>query len=644
VKWYGELTDRKLDPVTGNVGTTAVWNSSNMVGRKVADATDTRVLWMLDAEAAIPKLKEFRYEPHDYLGTTYPGMSAVEKAWFDNKCLAMSQCASLSSDGRAIVNTGKNIVDWLRGQQQYADGSIMRAYARTKDNAPGLDTTLPIVLGDIASSKPAYLREPRKGYTSTDYAKFKSDYATRTATVFVAANDGMLHAFKAATGEEIWAYAPRITMKKLYLQASTTYGTNHQFTTDGSPEVADVKTSLGWRTVLVAGLNAGGRGYYALDVTDPANPKAMWELCADATVCSGKNYDADIGLSFGNPQFGTWKDASGVERWVVFLTAGYNNVPGSDNIDSGTGEGYLYVVDVETGRVLNKTSTGAGDTATPSGFARITAVSLNPSTDPKITYVYGGDNMGKMWRFDFSAAGSPQVLLMGDAGVKQPVTSRPEVTMCRVNSKNADGAVTPGASSVVIYGTGRLLDLGDIANNDLQSVYVLKDSGSAITATQWRNAVNMSAQKLTKAESGGGYIYTMSGPAIDLSTQAGWYFDLDQNKGERVNLDPKVVSGTLNVVTNMPTSSSDCSVGGTSNLYQLDVCTGEQVVIDTALGEMAGRTLSTNAAAVGFIIVRLPNGTLKLVATTADGGTVSERLPPASTEEARRAGWRRVRE
>ena len=33
-----------------------------------------------------------------------------------------------------------------------------------------------------------------------------------------------------------------------------------------------------WRTVLVAGLNAGGRGYYALDVTDPDNPKALWEI------------------------------------------------------------------------------------------------------------------------------------------------------------------------------------------------------------------------------------------------------------------------------------------------------------------------------------------------------------------------------
>jgi type IV pilus assembly protein PilY1 len=216
--------------------------------------------------------------------------------------------------------------------------------------------------------------------------------------------------------------------------------------------------------------------------------------------------------------------------------------------------------------------------------------------------------------------------------------------MCRVNGKDASGNVTSGASSVVIYGTGRLLDLVDIGNADNQSVYVLKDSGTGIGPTQWRNAVNMSKQKLTKAVGGGGFIYTMDGPAIDLSTQAGWYFDLDQNVGERVNLDPKVVAGTLNVVTNMPTSSSDCSVGGTSNLYQLNVCTGEQVVIDTAIGETAGRTLSSNAAAVGFIIVRLPNGTLKLVATTADGGTVSESLPPSDSEEARRAGWRRVRE
>jgi type IV pilus assembly protein PilY1 len=647
VRWYGELTDKKLDPVTGNVGTDAVWNSSDTVGRKVAASTDTRRIYMLDAVNG--GLKKFRYgadvtDAEKADPVPGPGLSATEKAWFDNKCSVLSQCASLSATDRNIVNAGANIVDWLRGQQQYADGTVMRAYANTDHNPPGLDRTIPIVLGDIASSKPAYLREPRKGYSAAGYSDYKVAQAQRAPTVFVAANDGMLHAFRAGTGEELWAYAPRITMKKLHLQASTTYGTNHQFTTDGSPEVADVKIGTDWRSVLVAGLNAGGRGYYALDVTDPANPRALWELCADPVVCTGNNYDADIGLSFGNPQFGTWKDAGGVEHWVVFLTSGYNNVSGTDGIASGTGKGYLYVVDVATGRVL---TSPPPTRATPPRRPASPRSRRSPpirSPIPLVTYVYGGDNKGKMWRFDFTSPGSPVRLQMADAGTGQPVTSRPEVTLCRVNNTDAEGVTTAGAATVVIYGTGRLLDVSDIGNTDVQSVYVLKDSGSAITPTQWRNAANMSRQRLTKVDSNNSDIYTISGPAISLGSQAGWYFDLDQNTGERVNLDPKVVSGTLNVVTNLPTSSSACSVGGTSNLYQLNVCTGKQVLIDNDFGEMAGRTLSNNAATVGFIIVRLPNGTLKLVATTADGGTVSLTLPPSDSIDARKAGWRRVRE
>jgi type IV pilus assembly protein PilY1 len=54
-----------------------------------------------------------------------------------------------------------------------------------------------------------------------------------------------------------------------------------------------------------------------------------------------------------------------------------------------------------------------------------------------------------------------------------------------------------------------------------------------------------------------------------------------------MNLDPQIVSGVVNVVTNIPSSSSACSVGGTSNLYQVDVCTGQGVN-----GDPAGSTLS----------------------------------------------------
>ena len=584
---------------------------------------------MLDTSTSPAGLKDF----------SYAAMNATERGWFDNKCGILSQCAALTADNQAIVNSGVNIVNWLRGRQAYADDSVLRAYARTDKTPAGAPGPLPIVIGDIASSKPAYLREPRKGYSSSAYTTFKTTWANRTPTVFVAANDGMLHAFNARTGEETWAYVPRITMKKLPAQASLTYGVNHQFTTDGAPEIGDVMIGGEFRSLLVAGLNAGGRGFYALDVTDPAAPKARWELCADAALCA--NADPDLGLSFGNPQFGTWKDAGGTERWVVFLTSGYNNVPGTDGVAAGDGKGYLYVVDAGTGQILKKTSTGAGDTTTPSGFARITAITADPPTDPRVTYVYGGDNLGKMWRFDFSAGGTPAVLQMGDADATHPITTRPEVTLCQVNNRDASGTVTSGTTRAVVFGTGRLLDIGDIGDVTKQSVYVLKDRGVGISSADWRNSAAMAQQTLSTTDAGN---YKISGSAADLSTQAGWYFDMDQNKGERVNLDPKVVSGTLNVVSNIPTNSTACSVGGTSNLYQLDVCTGKPLLNDQTDGLIGGRSLSNTAAAVGFIIVRLPSGALKLVATTADGGNITKELPAAKDQEARKTGWRRVRD
>jgi type IV pilus assembly protein PilY1 len=629
VKWFGELSDRKIDPATGIVGTSVAWTSSDTVGLKVGSTSDTRVIKMLDTSTAPMGLKDF----------SYAAMSATERGWFDNKCGVMSQCAALTADNQVIVNSGANIVNWLRGRQAYADDSVLRAYARTDKTPAGASGPLPIVMGDIASSKPAYLREPRKGYSSSAYDTFKTTWKDRTPTVFVSANDGMLHAFNAKTGEETWAYVPRITMKKLAAQASLTYGLNHQFTTDGAPEIGDVMIGGEFKSLLVAGLNAGGRGFYALDVTDPAAPKARWELCADAALCA--NADPDLGLSFGNPQFGTWKDAGGTERWVVFLTSGYNNVPGTDGVAGGDGKGYLYVVDAGTGQILKKTSTGAGDTTTPSGFARVTAITSNPQTDPLVTYVYGGDNLGKMWRFDFSAGGTPAVLQMGDADATHPITTRPEVTLCAVNSRDAAGTVTAGTTRAVVFGTGRLLDLGDIGDATKQSVYVLKDRGTGISSADWRNAGAMAQQSLSTTDAGN---YKISGPAVDLSTKAGWYFDMDQNRGERVNLDPKVVSGTLNVVSNIPTNSSACSVGGTSNLYQLDVCTGKPLLNDQTDGMIAGRSLSNTAAAVGFIIVRLPSGALKLVATTADGGNTTKELPSAKEQDARKTGWRRVRD
>jgi type IV pilus assembly protein PilY1 len=610
VEWYGELSKRKVDINTGEVGTKPVWTTSQVLGKAVGDASDTRTILMSDGNKG---LKDFKYS----------AMTTLEKSWFDSKCSSMAQCTLLTADGRAIVNSGANLVDWLRGQQQYSDNDHFRAYAHDKDSG------LPIVLGDIAGSKPAYLRDPRKSYSDSSYVAYKSLYASRPATTLTAANDGMLHAFETDAGNEVWAYAPRITMKKLWQRASTTFGSNHVYTTDGAPELADVQIGGEWRSILVAGMNGGGRGFYALDVTKGRDkPTPLWELCADSTICA-KN-DPDIGLTFGNPQFGKWQG-----KWVVLLTSGYNNVPGVDNVSTGSGEGILYVVDVSNGTILAKLSTKSGSTTTPSGLAKITAITDNPATDPVLTYVYGGDVLGQMWRFDLTdPAGTIKIVKMGDAGASQPITTRPDVTLCEVQDTSG-GSI---GQRVVLYGTGRLLDVPDISNADVQSLYLVKDDGTSVNL----RGSNMVEQTLAEKDTGstsGPDVFMLTSKPVDLRTQNGWYFDWKLNARERNNLDPKIVSGVANVVTNVPSASSSCSVGGTSNFYNVDVCRGSAISSDN----IVGGTLSSDSGAVGFIVVRLPKGDLKMITTTAKGQFITSGKPEKDLQGAQPVGWRRVK-
>jgi type IV pilus assembly protein PilY1 len=615
-KWFGEVYSQKIDSATGATLSDKTWNSSITVGQKVNSNTDTRTIYM---SSGAGQRKNFIYSE----------MNANEKAWFDNKGATMQQYGVLTASDKAIANSGNNLVNWMRGQYQFANDDIFRSYllyGSTLDT-PNLifDATANpyIVLGDVVTAKPAYVRKSVKAYTFDSYGTFRSSNEARPGMVYVAANDGMLHAFNSVDGVERWAYAPRITMPKLYLQANAGYGANHQYTVDGTPETADVQIGGAWKTILVGGLNAGGRGYYALDITDPANPTPLWEFCSDSNICAQN--DADLGLTFGNPQIGMWNN-----QWVVLVTSGYNNTPGASYASSGgDGKGYLYILKASDGTLLDKVGTNLGSTSTPSGLGKILAITNNPQIDPVITYVFGGDVLGNMWRFDLTTPTTSTIPLvrLAELGSSRPITTKPDAQLCAVNS---------GTQRVLVWGTGRLLGETDVSDTSTQSFYAIKDTGTVLG--QLSNSSSMVQQTWTNASTATTGVHTNLG--VNWATKNGWYIDFSRNLGERVNIDPKIAYGTVYLSTNIPTSTGDsCSVGGSSNFNNYSVCGS---VTDS--GDTTGSVLtSSTSAIVGFTVIRLQDGKLIAKIKFASGSNTDLELNSKSSPAARKSGWRSIK-
>lgn len=602
VHWDGELKAQKIDVSTGGVLTDVEWQAMGLLDAKASASADTRSIYTFAGDgSAVPKRKAF------LAGQLTPS----ELAHFANHCpaaasaISLTQCAYLDSDQKLAANRAENMINYLRGQRAMEAQEVYRNREH--------------ILGDIASAKPAYVREPRRTYEDTGYAEYKTAQASRSPMVYVGANDGMLHAFDAGNGQERWAYVPRQLFPKLYRLADETYPQSHQYYVDGSPEYADAYFDGSWRTVLVGGLNKGGRGYYALDVTSPTDPQPLWEFCPDSTLCT--RTDSDIGYSYGNPVITKLSDGA----WVVIFASGYNNPDGV---------GRLYVLDLRTGAVLHKVETGVGTPTNPSGLAKITARVVDPQKNNSVLKVFSGDLQGNVWRFDFTSATttvaptvSKLITLTNGAAtpVAQPITTRPDVGRC-------------GIEDMVYVGTGKFLGDSDKTTTALQSVYGIKDGASTISTG--RNALVEQTLSSSAVVSGA---YTITANAVDLASKSGWFVDLDRNSGERINLDPALVLGTLLFISNRPdgtiAGADQCTVGGLSYYYELDACTGS--FVQTASNQVVGGLLA-NSLAVGNIVIRLPSGAVKTIVTTSGGDKITRGVSTSGGKVIRRVGWREL--
>lgn len=647
VEWDGDVEAREIDLLTGAVGTTAIWSAQTKLDTLTFDACDKRNIYTFTTDTATygnDKLKSFAWNTQTCNASNLPTgslvttLTAAEQAFFNSSPTgidSLSQYGAMTAEQRTAA-AGANLVNFLRGW------TGNEGWDGTSTSVLDLYRTRAHTLGDIVNAQPIFVRKPFFNYTDAGYASFKTGAAdNRDAMVYVATNDGMLHAFYAGSsttdpngGVERWAYIPSMVLPNLFRLADSNYSSLHQFYVDGSPTAGDAYLGGVWKTMLVGGLNKGGKGYYALDITDPANPQALWEFkhsttCYSAASAATHYADCHLGYTFGNPVITKLSNGT----WVVLVTSGYNNV-NSPTI-TGDGLGYLYVLNAADGKILSKIATTAGSATTPSGLGKINNW-VDSSTTNNITLrVYGGDLLGNVWRFDINDLLAPTgtdafllTVLTDSAGASQPITTKPELALIDT---------TP----TVYIATGSYLGAADLTTTQTQSIYAVKDTQisatvTPVTITGLRTGT-LAQQTLTDTtNASGSAIRTVS--CTTCSAVGGWFADLPISK-ERVNVDPKLQLGTLIVASNIPEGSS-CSAGGFSYLNYFDYKTGSYVAgsADNAVGQKLA-----NSLAVGLNVVRLPSGKTVVIATTSDNTQLTVEAPfTTAAPSGKRTSWREI--
>lgn len=674
--WDGEVVAQRIDYQTGNVLDTIEWRASEKLNAQ-ADALGTnpnaRTLLTMDTTAAgANKSKPFKFG----------NLTATERGWFAGHCTSsqFGQCAEniISPERRSYADDAQNVVEYLRGRN---DSDVFTASGVPFGYTNIFRDTRHNRLGDTVNSVPLFISKPVYTFDydlpvgHESYKHFQNRVypqcaagdlvceanppARRPGVLYMAANDGMLHALDGDTGIERFAYVPRTTMPEMWRLADQNYATRHRYFVDGSPVSMDISNASGqWKTIMVGGYRSGAAGYYALDVTDPTAPKVLWEVCNNSTLCN--NAIPDMGLSFGNPVLTRMPEnhPSLAGRWVVLVTSGYNNVPTVNSqptavtTASGSGKGFLYVLDPLTGALLKTYATNEGSTTDPINMGKLSTFAPNFYFDATSKVAYSGDLKGNIWRFDLAVEPNAttavrKIATLNNAGKAQPISTKMEI------------GLLPNRLEPILYiATGQYVSIDDLGDNSTQSLYAIRDpyfgaptSGVGVPANNFygnprtyatKPFVKQTITDVTVTQSGiTNTIRQISQNDVDWDTKSGWYIDFPDT-GERVSLDPVLVLGTLAVSTNVVSSNTAdaCEVGGYSWLYQFDYTKGTRVV--TAPNDAVAYKVP-GALVVGTVVVRLPSGVLKIITTTATGTKISYGLNVNTSSMAgRRISWREL--
>lgn len=445
---------------------------------------------------------------------TFAGLSPAQQA-------ALNHGPSGTNDG-----LGPERVAWLRGDES---GSF-------RDRSE----TTPRLLGDIINSNPKF----------------------NDGVLYVGANDGMLHAFDADTGDELFAYIPSTLLtpqggdSHAPLSELMDPDYAHRYFVDGTPSVLDLSFAGIAQTVLVGSMGAGGRTIFALDVTNPASfgpGNVMWEFS-----------HPELGYNVGPPA-------------IVQLNNGDLAAVFGNGYNSQSNRAMLFVVNLTNGNLIQTIDTGEGSAGSPNGLAAPVATDW-PVSNLKVNRVYAGDLHGNLWRFNMGGApstwndaGNVSALFAARSagGVAQPITASPVVALNPANNNEV----------VVAFGTGSYFRTSD-QNVQGQTLYGILDTktGENNVARADLLAQTITSTTYTVGEDTIG-VRIVSENEFDPTFHKGWLVDLPE-AGERVITEATFPSGPTQRRVRFSTLIPDedpCGTGRRGYLMDLDLVAGGRV-------------------------------------------------------------------
>ncbi len=530
--------------------------SGNLRAFRIEDdgSVVTEPLWNADSDWFIPGSNSL---VNRTITTWNPNDGGTNFRWNN---LNADQRAALDFDGR-----GEDRLAWLRGDDIH-EGGLFRARET--------------VLGTIVNSAPAADVAQNFGLANlpadaggNSYADYHADKQARTDVVYVGANDGMLHALNAMTGEPLFSYVPNAVYPNLGNLSDPNY--THRFYVDGAPTIHDAfipppgGIQPEWRTVLVGSTGAGGESVFALDITEPENfgpGHVLWEF-TDEDMHYSTSQASVIRLNNGD--------------WAAVFGNGY-------------GEGaHLYVVELASGDLIEKIELiedGENGLASPAPIA----TDLGRISD----IAYAGDLDGNLWRIDLSSNNSnqwgssfsqgnnelPMFEARGPNGEIQPITTRPAVTL------------DPEGGFVVLFGTGAFFRDSDThipplpGDRDIQTFYGLKDSvtaGTRIAGPSGTGGERYQPDGLVRQEILAEGDLGDFGFDLRVTTQReagahGWYLDLlspvEGPQTERV-VARALVRGNRVVFTTLIPNDDPCGLGGESWLMEMNAFSGARLQV-----------------------------------------------------------------